>query len=245
MEMLKNHISRILNKTYFLRHGARGFLLLGLLIALVGCQSQSEVAVSQNSANPNPSASATSSPVSIAIASPQPSASAASPDASVQSSEQQNSNAVSGKRSIDACQLLTSAEISAVQGEAVRDARSSERTSGAFTISQCFYTLPTFVNSVSLEVTRRTPGSSGGLSVKDFWQQSFRTEKKDKEEEGGKPLTVPGIGDDAFWVGNSQVGALYVLKKDAYLRISIGGSDDASKKIKRSKMLAQKALKRL
>ena len=53
------------------------------------------------------------------------------------------------------------------------------------------------------------------------------------------------FGDEAFWTGNPLVGALYVLKDDSYLRISIGGAEEASVKIQKTKALAQKALKRL
>jgi hypothetical protein len=45
-------------------------------------------------------------------------------------------------------------------------------------------------------------------------------------------------------VGNKIAGALYVLKGDAYVRISIGGPTDAATK-RRAKALAQKAIARL
>ena len=40
-------------------------------------------------------------------------------------------------------------------------------------------------------------------------------------------------------------GALYVLKKDQFLRLSVGGSADARTKLNKSKMLAQQILKKL
>jgi hypothetical protein len=46
-------------------------------------------------------------------------------------------------------------------------------------------------------------------------------------------------------MGSRIGGALYVLKGNAYLRISIGGPSDQADKIKKSKTLAQKALARL
>lgn len=39
-------------------------------------------------------------------------------------------------------------------------------------------------------------------------------------------------------------GALYVLKEDAILRISVGGASDIKTKLEKSKTLAQKALAR-
>ena len=46
-------------------------------------------------------------------------------------------------------------------------------------------------------------------------------------------------------MGNPISGALYVLKGDAFLRISVGGEKDESVRIKKAKTLAEKALKRL
>ena len=40
-------------------------------------------------------------------------------------------------------------------------------------------------------------------------------------------------------------GALYVLKKDSLIRISVGGLENEETKINKSKALAQKALQRL
>ena len=77
----------------------------------------------------------------------------------------------------------------------------------------------------------------------EFWKKTFR-EAKDKRK-AEKPKAVPGVGDEAFWVGDSKIGVLYVLKNNSYLRISIGGPDDEAVKTKKSKTLAQNALKRL
>ena len=40
-------------------------------------------------------------------------------------------------------------------------------------------------------------------------------------------------------------GALYVLKNNVYIRISVGGPDSEESKIKHCKALAEKALSRL
>jgi hypothetical protein len=56
---------------------------------------------------------------------------------------------------------------------------------------------------------------------------------------------VEGIGDEAFWTGNRVGGALFVLKGNAYLRISVGGAGDQAAKIEKSKTLAASALKQL
>ena len=69
--------------------------------------------------------------------------------------------------------------------------------------------------------------------------------KGEEEEESAPPQKVVGIGDEAYWIGNRVGGAFYVLKGNAYVRISVGGPADQANKIKKSKVLAQKALARL
>ena len=54
------------------------------------------------------------------------------------------------KAKVDACALISSKEIEAVQGEPVRETKLSGQAGGGLQISQCFYTLPTFSNSISL-----------------------------------------------------------------------------------------------
>ena len=58
-------------------------------------------------------------------------------------------------------------------------------------------------------------------------------------------LVIDGLGEEAYWTGSPITGALYVLKGDAFLRISVGGEKDESVRIKKAKTLAEKVLKRL
>lgn len=154
-------------------------------------------------------------------------------------------------RPLDACALLTSRDIQTVQGEAISDMKSSRPERSLFAVSQCFYTLPTFSRSISLEVTRKDPSRPDAESPRAHFMKLFREgapsagSSGDAGEEPGAPVPVEGIGDEAFWSGDGVVGALYVLKEDAYLRLSIGGPEDAAVKIEKSKALAGKALKRL
>jgi hypothetical protein len=157
-----------------------------------------------------------------------------------------------------------------VLGEALKETKASDRADGGFNVSQCFYTLPTFSKSVSLSIT-----SSGTRDVREFWKETFhreeaeekdrerkrekekgskdekerRTEKKEgrgeEEEEGAPPQKVPGTGEEAFWVGSPIGGALYVLKKNIFFRISIGGSDNQQTKLNKSKTLALRILARV
>jgi hypothetical protein len=173
------------------------------------------------------------------------------------------------KPRVDACALLTSQEVKAVQGEEPKETKLAGQLTSGFAISQCFFTLPTFSNSISLMVAQRADGP-GAKDPGEFWRERFHSEKdedrkdKDKdreraregdkkkvegreeEEEGDAPPTkISGLGKEAYWVGNRVGGALYVLKENAYLRISVGGPPEQSIKLRKSKTLAQKALARL
>jgi hypothetical protein len=145
----------------------------------------------------------------------------------------------------DACTLLTKEEIQAVQGEAFKDTKPTEKTSAGLAVAQCYFELPTASNSVVLTVTRPAPG---GRSPAESWKEIFHREKraeKKEEEEEREPLKVEGVGDEAFWTGNRVGGALYVLKGDSYIRISVGGAGDQTQKMEKSKTLAESVLKRL
>ena len=172
------------------------------------------------------------------------------------------------KSKVDPCSLLTSDEIKAVQGEAFANAMRSDRQDGDFIVGQCYYALPTSVNSVVVNVTT-AKDTAGAPNPRDFWEGTFGKEagegndqdkKREKEkpkkaaagerreeegEEAAKPEKVNGLGDEAFWIGSRVGGALYVLKKDLFFRISVGGAGDEKAKLSKSKTLAQNVLKRL
>ena len=164
--------------------------------------------------------------------------------------------AVTVKPRVDACALLTSKEIESVQGEAVKETKLTGQSTGGFSVSQCFFTLPTFTNSVSLLVAQKGEGA-GANDPKDFWRDTFHEAKarkndKDRDKKKGEenepvvpPQKIPGVGDDAYWTSSRVGGALYALKGNAYVRISIGGPSNQATKMNRSKALAQKALARL
>ena len=206
------------------------FHLCGLLLlATTSCDSQS--ARTQQSAEPQ-----------------KPTITSASPsDRTGEKKGETDNKATSAKAPFDACKLLTSAEIAVVMGRPVKETKGSNPTSNqtgtSFERWQCFYTVEPFDKSVSLEITRNNPKTSNQNALLEFWQKTFR-EAKDKKD-SAKPKAVPAVGDEAFWVGDSKVGVLYVLKNNSYLRISIGGPDEEPVKIKKLKTLAQNALKRL
>ena len=144
----------------------------------------------------------------------------------------------------DPCALLASDELKAVQGEALQTTLPSEREYGEYFIAQCYYQLPTITNSVVVNVT--TP-KERGKSVKEFWRSTHAEagRGKEPEEKESRPEKIAGVGEDAYWEASGIAGALYVLKKDVILRISVGGASDIRTKLEKSKTLAQKALARL
>jgi hypothetical protein len=164
----------------------------------------------------------------------------------------------------DVCALITKQEIEAIQRSPTKETKSSVRSDAGFRVFQCFYTAEDFSKSVSLAVTQRDPASSGKRSVKDFWNETFgRFTDEEKESNGDKeererlreqprrqdeekafipPKKIEGIGDDAFWSPSPVGGAIYVLKKDFFIRISVGGHDNEEAKLNKSKTLARMAI---
>jgi len=162
----------------------------------------------------------------------------------------------------DICALLTSAEIQVIQSEPVEETKPSAQPSGGFVMLQCFYRTTTFAKSVSLALAAPDPVKPSALTPREFWRKQFhppepeeeekpvagKAPKKaevEREEELRKPRPIDGLGEEAYWQGNSITGALYVLKGAAFLRISVGGVRDASERLEKSKALARAALKRL
>jgi hypothetical protein len=142
----------------------------------------------------------------------------------------------------DACTLLTAAEIQAVQRERPQISKPSSQPGGELVVRQCFYQLPSFEKSVSLEVTT-------GPAARAYWRKAFHERRAEEQDEEGEakeqPERVRGLGEEAFWTGSLKLGGLYVLQKDAILRLSIGGADAKGAKLKKLRALARSALKRL
>jgi hypothetical protein len=214
------------------------------VIVIAGCKS------TENSAPADPNSETASTPTPAAVG---------NPPASLTNSEPPV------KSGIDACNLLSSDDLRSIQGEAYKEAQRSDREDKGLVISQCYYQMPTMANSVVLNVT--TPKRGSGSRIPGvFWEETFHKEvekdrdgkrdrdrKKEKasergeeEEEGPPPERIKGLGQEAFWSASRVGGALYVKRDDHILfRISIGGADNASTKLNKSKRLAQLVLKKL
>lgn len=161
-------------------------------------------------------------------------------------------------KSADPCMLLTRGDIQAVQGDAVQETNPSTPPFGGLVLSQCLFRTANPSKSVSVAIA-----SAGSTSPRAFWQKQFRSgrpefgekqrenaeagrkDEKEKEEEGTQARAIQGVGEQAYWVGSPMVGALYVLKGDTFLRISVGGIREESVRIEKSKALARIAIKRM
>jgi hypothetical protein len=132
----------------------------------------------------------------------------------------------------NACEVLTKKDLAAVQGEAFTSTKLTETAER----SQCFYQLPTFSKSVSVVVM-----SGKGRA---YWEANFEN-ARGEEGEDDEVVRVRGIGDEAVWSGNHLVGALYVLRRDKILRISVGGPGTKAQKIAKARRLGLRALARL
>jgi hypothetical protein len=159
----------------------------------------------------------------------------------------------------DPCKLLSGADIQAVQADPVEETKPGTQPSGGLVMSQCLYRTANPSKSVSVAIA-----SAGSTSPRAFWQKQFQSAnssseekehektaaeqkpgKHEEEEESTRPRTIQGLGEQAYWVGSPMVGALYVLKGNTFLRISVGGVREEPARIQKSVALARLALKRL
>jgi len=186
-----------------------------------------------------------------------------SPSGSPRSTATEKAHPESSQSQFDACALMTKEEVEAIQQSAMKETKSSTRPDGAFRLSQCFYTAGDFNRSVTLAGTQSDPQGKVKRSPRDFWKETFgrysgdekegeqdRSEKarkprhEEEEKESIPPTKITDIGDEAFWTGGTG-GTLYVLRKDVFIRISVGGADTEETKLAKSRALAQLALSRL
>ena len=142
-----------------------------------------------------------------------------------------------------ACELLSRDDVKAAQGQAFDETKlTMSRVEGTIT-SQCFYRLPAFVDSISLAVIRP---ASPSTTADELWQTLAGPRTNKMTGKGRRPAQeITGLGDEAFWAGNKNAGAMYVLQGQNILRISVGGGDTEEKKIAKTRQLAAAALERL
>jgi hypothetical protein len=236
-------------------------LLTCVIAATAGCAkspTDQQTSTTQKKSTMEQTASASPSP-GLANVSATPDASS-TPD-----------TAQTAKSDTDPCALLTSDEIRAVQGEPLKETKPSRQSASGLIGLQCYYALPTSANSISLALTETDPANSG-TTARQYWQKTFhdgeeagperegRKERGEKEKErtqkssGGReeeegesapPKPVRGLGDEAFWTASRFGGALYVLKGQRFIRLSVGGAGDEQTRLTKTETLARAALRRL
>jgi hypothetical protein len=150
---------------------------------------------------------------------------------------------------IEACSLLTSDDVQSVQGEPIQETKGGADTQGGLAVTQCYFVLPTFSNSITLLVVQKA-SAGGPRSPRDSWKEMFSPAKlKGVDTADGKkklpPLRVSDLGEEAFWTGNEAIGALHVLQGERYLTLSVGGGGGQTAKIEKSTALARMILRRL
>jgi hypothetical protein len=157
----------------------------------------------------------------------------------------------SAKR-VDACSLLTPAEIRAVLGETMTDPKPNTQPAGGLLLFQCVFGAGS-TRSISVAIAGTATSGAARITPREFWRRQFHPSPRDERDqrEGGetegenRPRAIAGLGDEAFWTGNRIAGALYVLRRDTFVRISIGGIPNERERIEKSKALARAALPRL
>ncbi|HKS22240.1 MAG TPA: hypothetical protein VJZ76_05550 [Thermoanaerobaculia bacterium] len=144
-------------------------------------------------------------------------------------------------RAPNACQVLSARDVAKVQGARPKSTKLKETKNRELQVSQCLFTLPRLSDSVSIDVMRG--------DTRTFWRKHFPNEhltsNKPRPEREAHAIHVDGVGDDAVWSGNRLAGALYVLKGDTIVRVSLGGDRPQEQKIEKAKQLAARALRRL
>jgi hypothetical protein len=162
----------------------------------------------------------------------------------------------------NACALLADADVRAVLGVSVKARQPASHEARGLLLSQCYLSTGT-PRSVSIAVAGNTRSGGKTVTPRAFWRDQFHGRDEHASERVGEiPEARPkgerpeadgdtearpigGIGDEAFWSGTRVAGALYVLRGNTFIRVSVGGISDEQERIEKSRQLAVTALARL
>jgi hypothetical protein len=162
----------------------------------------------------------------------------------------------------DACALLADADVRTALGVTVKERQPGTQQAHGLLLSQCYLGTGT-PRSVSIAVAGNTRSGDKTVTPRAFWRDQFHgrdedaserkggkreaARKGEKREEEGETEARPigGVGDEAFWSGTRVAGALYVLRGNTFIRVSVGGINDEKERIEKSRQLAVSALARL
>jgi hypothetical protein len=165
------------------------------------------------------------------------------------------------RRKPDACALLADADVRAVLGATVKERRPGAHAARGLLLSQCYLETGT-PRSISIAVAGSTSARGNTITPPAFWRDQFRRSDEHAADraagtrQAAPPATaereaeaearpIEGIGEEAFWSGTGVAGALYVLRGDTFIRVSVGGISDERERIEKSRQLAAAALARL
>jgi hypothetical protein len=153
----------------------------------------------------------------------------------------------------DACALLADADVRTALGVTVKERQPGTQQARGLLLSQCYLGTGT-PRSVSIAIAGTTRSGGRTITPRAFWRDQFHgrephaSERKgEKREQKGETEARPidGVGDEAFWSGTRVAGALYVLRGNTFIRVSVGGITDEKERIEKSRQLAVAALARL
>jgi hypothetical protein len=168
----------------------------------------------------------------------------------------------SAAKPADPCALLTDAAVRAVLGVAVKERQPAAQETGGLLVRQCYLNTGT-PRAVSIAVAGSTTSGGTIITPRVFWRDRFHDQGEDgperksearesarqdapqERETESAARRIRGVGDEAFWSGTRVAGALYVLRGDTFIRVSVGGIKDEKERIEKTRQLAAAALARL
>jgi len=162
----------------------------------------------------------------------------------------------------DACALLADADVRTLLGVTVKERQPGTQEAHGLLLSQCYLGTGT-PRSVSIAVAGNTRSGGKTVTPRAFWRDQFHRRDAHPSEPTGEKQAAAGkretrepegetdarpigsVGDEAFWSGTRVAGALYVLRGNTFIRVSVGGINDEQERIEKSRQLAAAALAKL
>jgi hypothetical protein len=117
---------------------------------------------------------------------------------------------------LDPCTLLTKADAESILGKPVMDATHPITADATFEVRSCEYRVTggTALDNATLIYTVSSEGDAATAKT------AFDTGKKDAQKSwNAAPVDVPGLGDEAYWVGGAG-NNVSVLKGPIYITLS-------------------------
>jgi hypothetical protein len=155
-------------------------------------------------------------------------------------------------RTIDSCALIGGEDVRRILDAPIESTRPVTETARGVLLYQCYVSTGT-ARSISIAVAGPMQSGSRTVTPRQFWREQFHPARRagsaharrESHEETGAARPVRGIGDEAFWSGTRVAGALYVLRGDTFVRVSVGGIRTERERIEKSRQVASAALAHL